>query len=354
MEQQNATHPIRTALCSFGMSGKLFHAPFIQRHKGFELVGAWERSNTIIPTIYPNAQSFKTYEAILADDSIELVIVNTPNITHYEFAKQALLAGKHVIVEKPFTVTVAEGAELIQLATARNVYLSVYHNRRYDSDFRTIKKVLDEKLLGDMVEVEMHFDRFVEKLSYKTHKETPVKGTGTLYDLGSHLIDQALQLFGWPTAIFADIGIMRPISKVDDYFELILFYQHALRVRLKSTYVAREPIPGYIMHGTKGTFIKPKTNVQEEALLRGDIPDSYGWGREPETEFGLIHTETDGKLIREMVPSLPGRYMDYFDGIYHAIRLQQPLPVTAEDGLQVIRLIEAAYESNASKSVIAL
>jgi predicted dehydrogenase len=352
--EQTTVLPINTALCSFGMSGKLFHAPFVQAHPGFHLYGAWERSKQLIQELYPNTLSFNNYDAILSDEAIELVIVNTPNITHYDFAKQALLAGKHVIVEKPFTVTVEEGAELIQIAKDKNLCLSAYQNRRYDSDYRTIKKVLDECMLGDIVEAEIHFDRFVEQLSYKTHKEMPVKGTGTLYDLGAHIIDQALQLFGWPTAIFADIGIMRPISKVDDYFELILFYDHALRVRLKSTYVAREPIPGYVIHGTKGTFIKPKTNIQEEALLRGDIPDSYGWGREPESEWGLIHTNIDGKIIREMVPSLAGRYMDYFDGIYHAIRFQEPLPVTAEDGLQVIRLIEAAYTSNASKQVINL
>jgi len=346
--------PIGTALCSFGMSGKLFHAPFVHKHPGFELIGAWERSAKRIQEIYPSATSFSDYASLLNDDRIELVIVNTPNITHYDFAHQALTAGKHVIVEKPFTVTTAEAEALIALAKEKNLLLSVYQNRRFDSDYRTLQKILNEGFLGEIKEAEMHFDRFVEKLSYKIHKETPVQGTGVLYDLGSHLIDQALQLFGWPNAIFVDIGIIRPISKVDDYFEVILFYDNALRVRIKSTYVAREPIPGYVIHGSKGTFIKPKTNIQEEALQRGEIPDSVGWGREPESEWGLLHTEIDGKVVREMVPSLPGRYMEYYEGIYHAIRLQQPLPVSAEEGLAVIKIIEAAYESNAAKKVLPL
>ncbi len=343
--------PINTALCSFGMSGKLFHAPFIELHQGFKLCGAWERSKKIIQGFYPDAVSYDSYEALLANETIDLVIVNTPNITHYDYAKKALLANKHVVLEKPFTVTVAEGEELIALAKERNLVLSAYQNRRYDSDYRTVKKVLDEKLLGNVVEAEIHYDRFTEALSYKLHKEEPVLGTGIVYDLGAHLIDQALQLFGFPDAVFADIKIIRPISKVDDYFE-ILFYYPNVRVRLKSTLLAREASIGYIIHGSKGTFIKPKTNGQEVALLAERKPDEANWGVEDTIEWGLLHTEKDGVVIREIIPSQRGQYLDYYEGIYQAIAHNQPVPVTAEDGLAVIRIIEAAYSSGREKRVI--
>jgi predicted dehydrogenase len=275
--------PINTALCSFGMSGWVFHAPFLNINPGFNLYAVWERTKNLAVEKYPSIKTYRTLEDMLADNSVELVIVNTPNNTHYEYAKKALNAGKHVVVEKPFTVTVKEGKELIELAKKQNKKLSVYQNRRYDSDYKTIKRVIQQNLLGDLVEVEMHFDRFKEVISPKVHKEIPGPGTGSLYDLGSHLIDQALQLFGMPEKIFADIQCVRPVSQVDDYFELLLFYKK-LRVRLKSSYTVREALPGYIFHGLKGSFIKPKTDVQEEMLQAGKIPGSSDWGTEPESQ----------------------------------------------------------------------
>ena len=345
--------PINTALCSYGMSGKIFHAPFIALNPGYNLLGSWERTKELIGADYPGTISYKTFEELLADAAVELVIINTPNYTHYELAKQALQAGKHIVVEKPFTSTADEAAELIRLAKEKNKLISVYQNRRFDSDYKTVKQVLDEKLLGDVVEVEIHFDRFSESLSYKAHKETPGPGANIMYDLGSHLIDQALQLFGWPAAVFADTRVVRPYSKVDDYFDLLLYYP-SVRVRLKSTYVAREAPVGYILHGLKGSFIKPKTNVQEVDLAAGKLPTAEGWGVEPANERGLLHTERDGIVIRELIPSLTGNYMNYYDQLHDAIRNGKPVPVTAEDGMKVIRIIEAAYQSSNAKKLIEL
>lgn len=345
--------PIKTALCSFGMSGWVFHAPFLQVHPGFELYAVWERSKNLAEQKYPGIVTYRSLEELLADAQVELVVINTPNYTHHEYAKMALLAGKHVIIEKPFTVTVAEGEALIALAASQRRMISVYHNRRYDSDYRTIKKIVDEGWLGNMVEAEFHYDRFKEELSPKLHKEVPGPGTGALYDLGSHLIDQALQLFGAPQALFADITIMRPVSKVDDYFELLLYYP-SFRVRLKSSYQVREALPGYVLHGSKGSFIKPKTDVQEGMLQSGALPNVPGWGTEPESERGLLHTEKDGEIIREHIPSLTGNYLDYYEGIYQSLRNNQPIPVTAEDGLNVIKIIEAAIESSREHKVINL
>jgi predicted dehydrogenase len=302
---------------------------------------------------YPSIKTYRTLEDMLADNSVELVIVNTPNNTHYEYAKKALNAGKHVVVEKPFTVTVKEGKELIELAKKQNKKLSVYQNRRYDSDYKTIKRVIQQNLLGDLVEVEMHFDRFKEVIIPKVHKEIPGPGTGSLYDLGSHLIDQALQLFGMPEKIFADIQCVRPVSQVDDYFELLLFYKK-LRVRLKSSYTVREALPGYIFHGLKGSFIKPKTDVQEEMLQAGKIPGSSDWGTEPESQKGLLHTEKNGEVIREYIQSEQGNYNEFYDGIYEAIRNDKPLPVNPEESVNVIKIIEAAYKSNQTKCAVDL
>jgi scyllo-inositol 2-dehydrogenase (NADP+) len=348
-----STTPIKTAICSFGMSGWVFHAPFIAINPGFELYAVWERTKNLAQEKYTGIKTVRTLEAILQDASIELVVVNTPNATHYAYTKQALQAGKHVVVEKPFTVTVEEGLELIALANEKKRLLTVYQNRRFDSDYRTVKKVVDEKWLGDIVEAEIHYDRFKEEPGPKLHKEVPGPGTGLLYDLGAHLIDQAIQFFGMPSSVFADIAIMRKLSKVDDYMELLLYYP-GKRVRVKSSYMVREALPSYIFHGTKGSFIKARTDVQEVMLQAGKIPGGPAWGIEPESEKGLLHTEKDGKLIREYIPSLKGNYGDYYDQLYTAIREGGPLPVTATQGLNIIRVIEAAYESNQAKKIVAI
>jgi scyllo-inositol 2-dehydrogenase (NADP+) len=345
--------PIRTALCSFGMSGWVFHAPFIAVNPGFELYAVWERTKNLAVAAYPNVKTVRSLEEILEDDTVELVVINTPNITHYEYTKKALLAGKHVIVEKPFTVTIAEGEELIALAKQCNKIITVYQNRRFDSDYSTVKKVVDEKLLGEIVEAEIHYDRYKEEIGPKLHKETPGPGTGLLYDLGSHLIDQALQFFGMPDSIFADITIMRKVSKVDDYMELLLYYP-GMRARIKSSYIVREALPSYVFHGLKGSFIKARTDVQEVMLQAHKVPGGAEWGVEPESEKGLLHTEKEGKIIREYVPSVKGNYGDFYDGLYKAIREGAPVPVTAEQGLNIIRVIEAAYESNREKKIVAV
>lgn len=344
---------IQTALCSFGMSGKLFHAPFIAVNPKFHLSAVVERTNQLAQKIYPWIRSYKTLDELLADELIELVVVTTPNITHYEFAKKIIRSRKHLIVEKPFTATIQEAEELIKLADKNEVKLSVYHNRRYDSGFRTVKRVLDEDWLGEMVDVEMHFDRFVPDLSYKVHKETPTPAVGSLYDLGSHLIDQSLVLFGMPNAVYADLSMHRSDSKVIDYFDVKLFYDNH-KVTLKSSYFVREPLPGYIFHGKKGSFIKSNADVQEKELQAGKIPGTEHWGIELESERGFLHTEKDGKVIKEYILTERGNYMHYYDQIYKAVRENKELPVTGLEGLKVIKIIETAIKSNKERRVIDL
>ena len=343
---------IKTALCSYGMSGRVFHAPFIQLHEGYELVGAWERSTNLIQQHYPKAKSYDTYEELLNDD-IDLVIVNTPTSTHYEFAKQALMSDKHVVVEKAFTTTVGEASGLQFLSEQAERKLAVFQNRRWDSDFKTVQQVFNGGLLGEISEAEFHFDRFNLELSYKKHKEVPGNGAGIVLDLGPHVIDQALCLFGMPHKVFADIRMTRPTTQVDDYFEILLYYDK-LRVRLKAGYIVQEPVAAYQLHGLNGSFLKPRGDVQEAQLQLGKKPNFNTWGTEDKENAGTIHYNKNGKLVREKIKSLQGNYYDFYDALYHSIIYNTTEPVTATDGLNVMKIIAAAIESNQKGIVVDL
>ncbi|GGB78674.1 oxidoreductase [Flavobacterium suaedae] len=343
---------IKTALLSYGTSGKIFHAPFLDLHEGFELTGAWERSKKNIQNDYSGVKSYDTLEELLADDS-ELAIVNTPVDTHYEYAKKCLEAGKHVLVEKAFTTNASEAEELHELAKTKGLKLCVYQNRRWDSDFKTVQKVLNSKALGDIVEVEIYFDRYNPQLSPKTHKETGEPGAGILWDLGSHILDQALQLFGYPQAVFGDIRKTRNGSKIGDWFDIILYYEDK-RVRAKAGFFMREPVPSYILHGKKGSFLKERGDVQEDELKEGKKPGTEGWGIEPIEKSGFLHTEMNGEEIKKTITTEQGNYYELFDLLHQSIIHDKPEPVTAEEGIKVMKVIDAALNSNKLKQVIQL
>ena len=351
-QKNSIMQQIKTALLSYGMSGKVFHAPFLDLHSGFKLLGSWERSKKLIQKDYPTVTSFPSLEAVLNSDA-ELIVVNTPVGTHFDYAKQVLLAGKHALVEKAFTTTVAEAKELTDLAKAKGLKLAVFQNRRWDSDFKTVQKILVDNALGEIVEAEFHFDRYNPLLSPKTHKETANAGAGILKDLGPHLIDQALCLFGMPKSVFADIRITREHSIVDDYIDILLFYSDK-RVRLKAGFFVREANPSFVLHGKKGSFLKPRGDVQEDELKLGKKPNLTSWGTEPKEKEGLLHTEINGAIIREKVPTLQGNYYAFFDGVYHSILENKPEPVTAQEGTNVMQIIEAALESNAQQKAITI
>lgn len=344
---------INVALCSFGMSGRVFHAPFITLHPGFKLVGAWERSKQLINKYYPYVKSYPTYEDLLKDKSVKLVIVNTPTYSHYTYAKQALLAGKHIVVEKAFTTTVAEAEELKSIAAEKGLVINVFQNRRWDSDFLTVKSVVDSGELGKINEAEFRFDRFNLALSPKGHKEIPGPGAGIMKDLGPHIIDQALYLFGMPESLFADIRITRPTSEVDDCFE-ILFYYPTMRVRLKAGYIVKEVLPSYIVHGTKGSFVKNRADIQEAGLLLNEKPDLIKWGKEPESEQGILNIDENGTTARHTIPTLQGNYYHYYDGVYQSIDNGEKPIVSADDGINVMKIIEAAFLSSLERRVVDL
>jgi predicted dehydrogenase len=211
--------------------------------------------------------------------------------------------------------------------------------------------VVQSGVLGDILEAEIHYDRFKEELSYKKHKEEANPGTGSLYDLGSHIIDQALLLFGMPKSLWADIRIIRKDSIVDDYFELVLYYEQ-LRVRLKCSYLVREPLPSYQFHGRIGSFIKTKSDIQEAMLQKGLLPGTPDWGAEAPHEWGLLHTAKDGKILKQFLPSPNGNYMDYYQGVYDALAKGAQPPVQPEDGVRIVKIIEAAFKSSKEGKVV--
>ena len=344
---------IRTALLSFGMSGKLFHAPFLASVAGFKLAGAWERTSQLITKEYGEAKSYKTLDEVLSDNDVALVVVNTPTSTHFEYASKALLAGKHVVVEKAFTTNASEAQQLDALARKQKLKLTVYQNRRWDSDFLTIKKVVEEKDLGEIVEVSISYDRFNPGLSPKLHRESPGPGSGNLLDLGPHCLDQALVLFGMPQQLFADIRTCRTGSQVDDYFEILLYYPK-LRVRLHSSYFVKEGGPGYMLQGTKGSFLKNRVDVQERQLKGGMKPNEKGFGVEDEADHGILNVESGGDSSRTKVKSLPGNYGRFYEMLHAAMTKNEPVPVTPEDGIRVMKMIDAAIESSRSKKVVNL
>lgn len=346
---------IRTGLAAFGMSGQVFHAPFISTDPHFELTAVVERSKNLSRARYPQARIVRSFDELLGMDELDLVIVNTPDSTHYEYARRAIEAGKHVVVEKPFTTTVEEAEELVALAAANHLALSVYQNRRWDCDFLTVKELLAKGVLGRLVEFESTFPRYRNFIKPDTWKETGESGGGLTYNLGAHVIDQAVQLFGMPEALFADIATLRTGGKVDDYFIIHLLRPAKspdVKVTLKASYLMCGNEPRFVLHGTEGSFVKYGLDPQEAALNQGALPTTPHWGEEDKAQWGVLHTETDGKTVREPYPSLPGNYAAFYDNIYRHIRLGEPLLTDAREVVGVIRLIEAAWESSRTRRVV--
>lgn len=346
-------NPIKTALLSYGMSGEIFHAPLLAIDGGFALTTVVQRKSDSAKTRYPGIRIVRDVNDVMDDDAIELVIVNTPNEFHFSYASEALNRGKHVVVEKPFTVTAKEADALITLAEKKNKILTVFQNRRWDGDFMTVKKVIDNKYVGKIAEFELHYDRYRNYIEAGTWKEEQGPGSGILYNLGSHMLDQVLVLFGMPKEIDARIGIQRPGGQVEDFYDIRMMYDdfHAI---VKSSYLVREPTPRYMLHGTEGSFIKYGIDPQEQALKDGKIPGSPAWGTEPSDLWGKLNTNIDGIHFEGRIETIAGNYPLFYKSVYEAIRNGQPLSVKAEESRNVIQLIEACYESSRSRKAIKL
>jgi scyllo-inositol 2-dehydrogenase (NADP+) len=347
---------INVGLIGFGLGGRVFHAPIITNVDGLYLTKIYTTNKNSIEYIkvqYPKTIVVEELKDIFQDENIELVVIAAKNDKHYSIARQALEADKNVVVEKPFTVTAEEASELIALANKRNKLLTVYQNRRWDSDYKTVKKVIESGMLGKIVEYEAHFDKFRSNIK-DSWKEENTEGTGIIYDLGPHLIDQAVDLFGIPEKVTGIMGIQRPNGKVIDNFELIMHYEKT-KVTLKAGMMVKEAGPHFIVHGDKGSFIKYGMDVQEEALKKGLTPaNSDNWGIEPENLWGCINTTNSGISIRGKVESEVGDYRDFYRNIFNAMNGQEELQVLAQQGRNTIKLIELAIKSSKEGKTILL
>lgn len=341
---------IKVGLAGYGMAAKVMHAPFLATMQEFEVISVFERHKEESRQLFAEAKVVRSMEELLKCDA-ELIVITTPNDTHFSYAKLALEAGKHVVLEKPFTITSEDARQLIEIAEKANKVLSVFQNRRYVSDFLTIKEIVEKKLLGEIHEFEGHFYRYRPEAKEHAWREEAKPGSGVLYDLGAHLADQALYLFGLPKTITADIRMQRPHAKADDYFDLRLDYGFT-KIILKSSMLVREPGPRYVLHGTKGSFIKYGDDPQEERLKAGELPVSETWGLEDENFYGLLHTELNGNVVREKYPSHRGNFGLYYKNLYETLKNEKPLKEKPEHGFNTIRIIELAFESYNKKQTI--
>ncbi len=345
-------------MIGFGLAGRVFHAPFVSAVPGLRLRAIVQRSGDGAARAYPEASTgvriLRTVEAALADAEIGLIVVATPNDTHASLATAALEAGKHVVVDKPFAATSIEAGQLAQMARSAGRVLAPFHNRRWDGDFLTVRRLLSEQVLGRLVAFQSHFDRFRPSPRAGTWKEAGSDANGMLFDLGPHLVDQALAVFGAPTAISASVRRERDSTAIEDAFDIVLEFD-GLRATLSATMVAAEAAPRFLLHGTKGSFRKFGLDPQEPALVGGASVPRMGsaeeWLREPEAMWGELAIAPDpeqapGKLERSKVRTECGDYRDFYANVRDAIRGTEALAVTPEGGRRVIRLLEMARESS--------
>jgi len=342
---------MRTAVVGYGAAAQFMHLPFLVTRPEFQVTTILQRRGNEAAEKYPGVKIVRDLDAILEDDSVELVVITTPNDTHFNFTWRSLGAGKHVVLEKPFTINTSDAEKLVGRAKDTGRVLSVFQNRRYVSDFLTIRDLLKKNLLGEIEEFEAHYDRYRPEKRPNAWREKNEPGSGILYDLGAHLIDQTFCLFGLPEYVTADIRNQRPHAQTTDYFELWLDYSFT-KVILKSGMLVREPGPRYAIHGMRGSFLKYGEDPQEALLRAGEMPVAADWGIEPVSQHGLLHTETDGNLIRERYPSLPGNFGWYYRDLYNHIRKGDPLKAKPEHGYNSIRMIELATESYLKRSRI--
>lgn len=342
---------IQVAIVGFGLSGRVFHAPFLHVHPGFNIRKVVERSTSKSSEIYPYIQVVRDFENIIHDPEIDVVVICSPNTLHFSQATEGLKAGKHVIIEKPFAPTSAEANDLIKSAESCGRKIFVYQNRRWDGDFKTIKHIVSGKYLGEIKEYEAHFDRFRPVYDPAGWKDENLAASGVLYDLGAHLIDQALQLFGNPKSIFADIRKQREGSPVDDYFDVHLFYD-GFKAILKAGMMVKIPGPRYIIHGNIGSYVKYGIDPQEAALKNGEMPDYPGWGEESADDFGHLTGIMNGKPFDGKMATLPGNYSGFYENVYQVLINGAEMAVKPEEARDVIRVIELAYQSNEKKTMI--
>jgi predicted dehydrogenase len=343
----------------YGLGGRVFHAPFVNAVPGLRLISILQRKGDEAAKAYPAVRIDRSFAATLADPAIEIVVVSTPNETHFDLARQVLEAGKHVVIDKPFAATSDEALELGRIAKEKGVLAIPFHNRRWDGDFLTVKKLLAEHALGRLVTFESHFDRFRPTPRENTWKEAANPANGMLFDLGPHLVDQALALFGAPAALTASVRSDRDSTAIEDAFDITLHYPAAngkgLLAHCRTSYLACINAPRFVLHGTSGSFEKHGLDPQEPALAGGAKVPALGspevWLQEKESAWGRLAVapvpSDPAMLVERQVKTEPGDYRGFYANVRDAVLGTAPPELTAEDGYRVIRLLELARESSA-------
>ena len=346
------TTPIRCGVIGFGLAGRIFHSAVIEATEGLELAAIVERSGDAARQAHPHTTIYRSVEALLDEANVDLVVVATPNEGHAPLATQCLRAGKHVVVDKPAAVTSAEVATLLGSARAADRRVFVYHNRRWDGDFLTVQQLIADDSLGHVRSFESHFDRFRPALKPGAWREQPRPGGGILMDLGSHLVDQALVLFGLPEALWADVRAERDGSQVDDAFDLRLFYPE-LTVWLRSSSLSSLPALRFRMGGTRGSYAKYGLDPQEDALRAGDLFHTTPWGMDPESAWGAITTlGPANQTERTPVPTLAGDYRGFYRNVRDTLLGNAAQAVTLVDAWRVLQLLERARESSTRRAAL--
>ena len=360
----SSTAPIRTAVIGYGLAGRVFHCPFVHAVPGLELtaiVVANPERAAAAAALYPTARILATVDEALNDPTIALIVIGTPNDTHFALAQAALNAGKHVVVDKPLTTSPGDARTLIDLAAQKGKILAPFHNRRYDTDFLTVRKLRDEGALGRITQIISHMDRYRPLVRPNTWKEVGFTN-GLLFDLGPHLVDQAVALFGTPARITATDRTDRDVTDIDDFMSITLEYDiilpnaapRILQYECHATMLAAAPSPRFRVHGTNGSYVKLGLDPQEQALIKGARPPQMGsqepWLPEPESAWGTLTVATKltepVELDHQPYPSVTGDYRLFYANVRDTINGTAQLAIPAEDAYRVISLLNLARESS--------
>ncbi|AKC80816.1 oxidoreductase [Xanthomonas arboricola] len=340
--------PFNLAVVGYGYVGRTFHAPLIAGTAGLALHSVVSSKPQQVQADFPDVAVLADLETALADPALDAVVLATPNQTHAPFALQALAAGKHVLVDKPFALDAAQAREVVAAAAAAGRIVSVFQNRRWDADFLTVRRLIDEGQLGEVVEFHSHFDRFRPQVRDRW-RESDIPGAGLWYDLGPHLLDQALQLFGTPQAIGADLQRQRNQARSDDYFHVTLRYPR-LRVILHAGSLVADSGLRFAVHGTRGSYLKHGLDTQEDQLRAGRRPGTAGWGVDP-LPGTLTRVDDEGRVHTHQPDTTPGDYRQCYAAFRDALAGAGPAPVSTADAVQVMELLELAQRSAASGQV---
>jgi predicted dehydrogenase len=340
---------LNVALVGYGFVGKVFHAPLIVNTPGLRLHTVVSSDARKVAADHPGARVVAEAEAAFADPAIDLAVIAAPNPVHAALASAALAQGKHVVVDKPFTVNLQQARQVIADAERAGRLVSVFQNRRWDADFLALRQLIADGALGEVMEFHSHFDRYRPAVANRW-RERNEPGSGLWYDLGPHLLDQALQLFGMPEALFADIAMQREDALAADYFHVLLRYPK-LRVVLHAGSLVPAQSLRFAVHGTRASYLKQGLDPQEEALRKGGIPGQANWGTD--SLPGTLHSESADGVKTGIVQGLPGDYIGFYAAMRDAILHGGPAPVTPQEALQVVAMLEWGLESSATRREVA-